>query len=144
MMNKDKLYSFAKIVCESLQVTDLNLTIETINGPAWADPVTTGTLVIQYNVNLGVSRFGWWDGSQWVYAGAASVTSGLATITATNAYVDVTHNLGLTPDLGRLHVTPGEDIGGRYWWVDTISSTTFRLNMSSIDYYDHVFGWSYV
>jgi len=69
--------------------------------------------------------------------------SGTATITAGNTYVDVTHGLAITPDINRIKITPKDNLGGRNWWVSNVTSTTFRINISSADTVDHAFGWSY-
>jgi len=69
--------------------------------------------------------------------------SGSATITAGATYVDVTHNLAITPDINRIKITPKDNLGGRSFWVDNVTATTFRINISSTDTVNHVFGWSY-
>lgn len=66
--NKDKLYSYNKLVADSLEVDSIKLTIESINGPDWTDPTGDATIVIQFNVSLGESRLMWWDGNQWNFA----------------------------------------------------------------------------
>ena len=71
-------------------------------------------------------------------------TSGTATILAFNTYVDITHGLSITPSIGGIIITPNDDLGNRYWWIDTIGDTTFRLNISSSDFGDHIFGWCYI
>lgn len=66
-----------------------------------------------------------------------------ATITAGNTYVDVTHELGFTPDLNKLYVRAKDDLGGRSLWTSDENTTTFRINISSPDLVDHQFGWDY-
>jgi len=69
--------------------------------------------------------------------------SGTATIIAGNTYVDVTHDLDITPDLERIGLTPQTDLEGRDIWVSNATSTTFRINISSVDTKDNVIGWRY-
>ncbi|MEM3629101.1 MAG: hypothetical protein QXE06_06995 [Candidatus Bathyarchaeia archaeon] len=69
--------------------------------------------------------------------------SGTATITAGNTYVTVTHGLSITPDINRIKVTPKDNLNGRSFWVGNVTSTTFRIYISSSDTVNHSFGWSY-
>jgi hypothetical protein len=66
-----------------------------------------------------------------------------ATILAENTYVDVPHGLGSTPSITDIYVTPADSLGGRSFWPDTPTPTTFRINIASIDTCDHVFSWFY-
>jgi len=69
--------------------------------------------------------------------------SGTATITAGSTYVDVTHELAITPKLEKIGLTPQTDLEGRDIWVSNPTSTTFRINISSVDTKDNVIGWRY-
>lgn len=67
--------------------------------------------------------------------------SGSATISAGDTYVDVTHNLGHTPDIDVIVVRPRDDLGGRSYWKSDVGASTFRINMTTQDLSDHVFGY---
>lgn len=69
------------------------------------------------------------------------VTSGSATVTAGNTYVDKTHGLGTTPDENKIKLTSKDDLGGRSVWISNVGNTTFRINISSMDTEDHTFGY---
>ena len=68
------------------------------------------------------------------------VDSYTATITAGATYVDVAHGLGTTPDINKIKPTPRDDLGGRNYWISNVGASTFRVNISSIDFDNHVFG----
>lgn len=57
--------------------------------------------------------------------------SGTATITSGNTTVTVTHGAGVTPNAQDIVVcptnSPTNDPG--HWWVDTIGSSTFKINV---------------
>lgn len=69
------------------------------------------------------------------------VTSGSATITAGNTYVDKAHGLSSTPDINKIKPTALDDLGGRSVWITDVGATTFRINISSMDLTDHNFGY---
>lgn len=69
------------------------------------------------------------------------VTSGSATVTAGNSYVDVTHGLSGTPDINKIKVTPQDDLAGRVPWVSNVGASTFRINIPVDLESDHVIGW---
>ncbi|MEM3943736.1 MAG: NosD domain-containing protein [Thermofilaceae archaeon] len=75
--------------------------------------------------------------------GFRTENSGTATIPAGSTYVDVTHGLSITPRPERIRVVPLDNLGGRSFWVSNVTSTGFRINISSADTVDHSFGWSY-
>jgi len=75
--------------------------------------------------------------------GYATESSGTATIAAGNTYVDVTHELSITPSLKKIGLTPQTDLEGRDIWVSNPTSTTFRINISSVDTKDNIIGWRY-
>jgi len=75
--------------------------------------------------------------------GFVTENSGEVTIPAGSSYVDVTHGLDITPSLKKIVLTPLDDLGGRSIWVSDANSTTFRINLSSVDSIDHTIGWSY-
>jgi len=76
-------------------------------------------------------------------SGTLTENSGTAIITAGNTYVDVSHGLLMTPELERISLTPQTDLEGRDIWVSNATSTTFRINISSVDTKDNVIGWRY-
>ncbi|MEM2185275.1 MAG: hypothetical protein QXO99_08390, partial [Candidatus Methanomethylicia archaeon] len=69
--------------------------------------------------------------------------SGSAIISAGNTYVDVSHGLSVTPDINKIVIIPKDNLNGRSFWVSDVTSTTFRINISSADTVNHVFSWSY-
>jgi len=75
--------------------------------------------------------------------GFTTESSGEATITAGNTYVDVSHGLDITPDINKIRITPKDNLNGRDYWISDVNSSTFRINISSSDSVDHTFGWSY-
>lgn len=75
--------------------------------------------------------------------GFVTENDGEATIAAGSTYVDVEHGLDITPDENRIRITPKDNLNGRNWWISDVNDTTFRINISSSDTVDHVFGWSY-
>jgi len=69
------------------------------------------------------------------------VTSGTATITAGNTYVDVTHGLPATPDINKINVNCQSD----YWLpvkISNVGATTFRINIFGMQTESLVFGWN--
>ena len=64
-----------------------------------------------------------------------------ATLTAGDAFVDVTHGLFWVPTIDDIQVTPNDDLGGRSFWVSNVGAVTFRINMNPIDLVDHAFTW---
>lgn len=68
--------------------------------------------------------------------------NGSDTITAGNTYVDVPHGLGYTPNTDDIYVTPNDNLGGRSFWKSDIGSSTFRINISSMDLVDHTFSYT--
>jgi len=75
--------------------------------------------------------------------GFVTENSGTETIVAGNTYVDVIHKLDITPSLEKISLTPQTDLEGRDIWVSNPTSTTFRINISSVDTKDNVIGWRY-
>lgn len=65
-----------------------------------------------------------------------------ATIPAGQTYVDSPHGLGYTPDYENIVVNPLDDLGGRSWWKSDFGATTFRINIDSIDFADHLFSYT--
>lgn len=115
-MNKSTLDAYREIITNELYARNLHL---------------TGSCTIGGNLNV---------------SGSIGFTTyyGYAIITPGSQYVDVTHGLGLTPSVGRIHITPTSDFGG-IWWINTTGSSTFRLNINSIDFENNIiFGWSYL
>jgi hypothetical protein len=68
-------------------------------------------------------------------------TLNLATIPAGETSVDVPYTLSYLPQISDFYVTPQDDLSGRTFWVDTLTSSTFRININSLDISDHTFGW---
>lgn len=65
-----------------------------------------------------------------------------ATIPAEEDHVDVAHGLGYTPDSDDIIVNPLDDLNGRGWWKSDFGNTTFRINISSMDFVDHLFSYT--
>ena len=63
--------------------------------------------------------------------GFATSSFGQTNIAIGNTFVDVTHNMPFSPFNGEIQVTATTDLGSRYFWVDTIGATTFRINVDS-------------
>jgi len=68
---------------------------------------------------------------------------GNATLTSGNTYIDVEHEISITPQINRISVTPQDDLNGKDFWVSNVNSTHFRINIDSTDGSNHVFGWTY-
>ncbi|MEM1522760.1 MAG: right-handed parallel beta-helix repeat-containing protein [Thermofilaceae archaeon] len=117
--------------------------------PDYGGVSETGTS--DYTVVEGCTFTG--TGKAVVFAGANSVArrnlgftteaSGTATIPAGSTYVDVSHGLEVTPKPERFRIIPLDNLGNRSFWVSDVTSTSFRINISSGDTVDHSFGWSY-
>lgn len=75
--------------------------------------------------------------------GFVTENSGIVIIPAGSTYVDVNHFLDITPSPERIRVIPLTNLAGKSFWVSDITSTTFRINISSADTVDHEFGWNY-
>jgi hypothetical protein len=76
--------------------------------------------------------------------GYVTENSGTATLLNGQTSVTVTHGCGFTPTLGEISIVWGENPTNLIadWWIDTIGTTTFKLNgvdpgASNLD-----FGWS--
>ena len=69
----------------------------------------------------------------------SDIKYGTSTVTAGNIYVDVTHNVGTTPNW--VHANPTNEYGIDKF-VDNIGATTFRINIQSPQPSDATFGWS--
>jgi len=67
---------------------------------------------------------------RWICA-KAEMTEGNAQIVAGDTSVVVNHGYGSAPT--GIWVTPKEDLGGRDWWLDTITATQFTLHISTDD-----------
>lgn len=81
-----------------------------------------------------VARFnhGYWTENQ----GTDTVTNGSTSVT-------VTHGLDYTPSTEEIQVCPTETLGAAsYWYVDTITSTQFNINVDVDPTKDVTFGWS--
>lgn len=69
------------------------------------------------------------------------MTRGTATITSGSTSVTVTHNGYATPTVDQLTIIPGVLGTAVKWWVSTIGSTTFAINIDQVAGADVVFGW---
>ena len=98
---------------------------------------------ILYNNSLGSIYLGSSLPKIFKNEGFTSESSGEATITAGNTYVEVSHGLDITPDINKFKIVPKDNLDGRSYWISDITSSSFRINISSSDTIDHVFGWSY-
>jgi len=68
------------------------------------------------------------------------VTSGTATITSGDTFVAVTHTYG--DDDFVVQYEPQTNLAGRDVWISDKTASTFKINISSADSIDHVFGWA--
>lgn len=64
------------------------------------------------------------------------LTSLSATILANEVYVDVPHLQSSTPSLSDVNVSPNSNLGNAGWWVDTVTSTTIRINITGAQFSD--------
>jgi len=71
--------------------------------------------------------------------GPKTEASGTATIPAGGSYASVTHGLAWTPKT--IRILPLDNLGSRSFWVSNVTSTSFRINISSTDTVDHSFAW---
>jgi len=71
----------------------------------------------------------------------ATENSGLATITAGNTTVDVTHEIDTTVNQPIISLVCANDMGGAHYWVSDPNATTFRINISAIQGGDVSFRW---
>jgi len=67
--------------------------------------------------------------------------SGSATISIGDTYVDVAHNLGHIPNIDVIVIRSRDDLGGRSYWMSDVGISTFRINMTTQDLADHLFGY---
>ncbi len=76
-----------------------------------------------------------WAGSGNAYrrnAGYVTENTGTATVANGQTLVSVTHGLSATPTADRIKVTPTNSMGSATkFWIDSISSTTFQINVDS-------------
>lgn len=78
------------------------------------------------------------------YWDAVRAASGTATIASGATTAVVTHNLGIVPGVENIIITFNEQGTSDYgrWWVDTITSTQFTLNVSADPGASNLtFGW---
>ena len=77
--------------------------------------------------------------------GFVTEAKGTSSITSGNTFVDVTHGLAYTPVLGDIRITFSQQATNDYgrFWIDNITSTQFRLNVSANPGASGLgFGWS--
>lgn len=68
--------------------------------------------------------------------------SGSATVLAGNTSVTVTHTLGYAPDVTKIFLQAGDDLGAKHFLPCTNpTSTTFNINIDSADSIDHLVNW---
>ena len=90
------------------------------------------------------------------YGGAGAVTNlrskdnlgyvtsnkGTSTLVNGNTSIVVAHGLDITPDAGNIQITPIETLNNAsFFWVDTITSTQFTINVDSDPGQDVDFAW---
>ena len=74
--------------------------------------------------------------------GYATENSGTATILNTSTSTAVTHSLDVTPIAGDILVTPIETLNNAsFFWVDTLTSTQFTINVNADPGQDVDFAW---
>lgn len=70
-------------------------------------------------------------------------TTGTATVASGATSVSVTHNFGSTPTAGQIRVTPTGLGSASKWWISSIGSTTFTINVDADPGASTAtFGWS--
>jgi hypothetical protein len=74
--------------------------------------------------------------------GLVTENSGTATVPAGSGSATVAHGLNFTPALSDLSVMPNVNSSGSFWWVDNVTSTTFRINMNSAPASNTPFSWN--
>lgn len=116
-----------------MSLHDLMFDVGTTNKPTVAALEFSGTNEF---VDLGYHGFGF-DGSGTAVLRVGDTTkkyrsSGSAAIAAAANNVVVTHNLGKTPNLADISVTPTKNPGSATkFWVDTPTATTFRIRVNT-------------
>ncbi len=74
--------------------------------------------------------------------GYLTANSGTATVLNGNTTIVVTHGLDITPLIKNISVTPIETLASAsFWWVDTITSTQFTINVNADPTQDVDFVW---
>jgi len=64
--------------------------------------------------------------------GFVTESSGTATVTNGNTSVSVSHNLGTTPDISSIQVTPTNDLGNAAkFWISSVGASTFDINVDA-------------
>ena len=70
-----------------------------------------------------------------ILANTDTILSGTATVLfLSDPIVDsivVTHNVGTTPSINDIQITPQTDLKGYQYWIENITSTTFEIQMNS-------------
>lgn len=74
----------------------------------------------------------------------ATAIRGTATVLAGQTYFTVSHGLAGAPDLEDITLQPQDALGGLDYWPSNVTSTTFRINISSMDTQNHVFGYTII
>ena len=67
------------------------------------------------------------------------LTSGNSTVLLLTTSRTVTHGYGSKPN--SVWLQPKDNLGGRTHWVSDINSTTFKINISGVDFVNHDFRW---
>lgn len=68
--------------------------------------------------------------------------SGIVTLVSAQTAIVVTHGLASTPTADQIQVTPIESLGtASYFWFDTITATTFTININAVAGADVDFVW---
>lgn len=84
------------------------------------------------------------DATNAVSSGVVLENSGTATVVSGNTSIAVTHGLSVTPTVDDISIAFNEQGTNDYgrWWVDTITSTQFTLNVSADPGASNLtFGW---
>jgi hypothetical protein len=77
--------------------------------------------------------------------GYITQNTGSATVSGGHNYIDVPHDLSITPAMNNISVTPLNDLGSATkFWVSNVTSTTFRINVDQNPITSAVFAWSIV
>lgn len=63
-----------------------------------------------------------------------TILTGTATISLSADSVIVTHGLGSAPSIANINIAPQEDISGFDYWIESITSTTFKIKIGTTGY----------
>lgn len=75
--------------------------------------------------------------------GYKTANKGIATLTSANTFKDVPHGLNITPNISDINVVPTNIWGvSTKYFIDNVTSATFRVNFNAAPTSDATFAWS--